>query len=202
MLSQKLYAVIGIFEIIFRNSIDRHFVKSKGQNWLADAAQPGGFLDAEGCEHSLHSIQQAINKLGSKYTYDRLIAQLSFGFWVYQVSKKEFAASGSSLLEIFPDRPFGTRQKDIFQRLIKINEIRNRIAHYEPICFDPTSGAISTALAIDRYYTILQLLSWLGCSSKKILYGLDGVVSAIDALEAFVSQHGVPRLKPGSFIYR
>jgi hypothetical protein len=104
-----------MFEIILRNSIDRHFVSLKGDLWLEDAVQQGGYLDvSSGCEDSFHSVQEAIHKLGLDYTHDRLIAKLTFGFWTYQFSKKEFAASGSTLLQIFPNRPFGTRQKDVF----------------------------------------------------------------------------------------
>ena len=147
-LSQKLYAVISVFEIILRNSIDRHFTLLKGDSWLADAVQPGGYLDvAVGCEESCHAVQECIYKLGQEYSHDQLITKLSFGFWSYQFAKKNFAAAGSTLLTIFPNRSFGINQKTIFKNLVKINEIRNRIAHYEPICFDKNSGAISTTFA-------------------------------------------------------
>src|SRR5688572_22849999 len=84
LLSQKMYAVIGIFEIILRNSIDRHFLLRKGANWLVDAVQPGGYLNIEECKNSYNSIQEGIQKLNSTLTHDRLIAKLSFGFWTYQ----------------------------------------------------------------------------------------------------------------------
>ena len=45
LLSQKMYALIGVFEVILRNSIDRYFVLGKGSYWLEDAVQPGGYLD-------------------------------------------------------------------------------------------------------------------------------------------------------------
>ncbi len=65
VLSQKIYAIVGVFEVILRNSIDRHFMLKKGNNWLAEAVQPGGYLNiADGCEDSFHSIQEGIHKLG------------------------------------------------------------------------------------------------------------------------------------------
>jgi len=183
-LSQKMYAVIGIFEIILRNSIDRHFIIGKGNNWLADAVQPGGYLDiAIGCEDAYHTIQEAIYKLGVDYTHDRLIAKLPFGFWTHQFAAKEYAAAGSSLLNIFPNRPFGTNQKKVFKTLIKINDIRNRIAHYEPICFDKATGRISTGYTEKRYLLILELLHWLGCDTRKILFGIDHVPNAIEVIK-------------------
>jgi len=176
-LSQKMYAVIGLFEVILRNSIDRHFIPNKGPFWLEEAVMDNGYLDiSPGCEDSFHAVQEAIHKLGQEYTHDRLIAKLTFGFWTYQFSKKEFAAAGSTLLQIFPNKPHGIRQKDVFKNLIRINDTRNRIAHYEPICFDKTTGTISSIPIQRRYELVVEMLGWLGCNPKKILYGMDGAL--------------------------
>ncbi len=181
-LSQQLYGVIGIFEVILRNSIDRHMTILKGEQWLEDAVSPDGYLDInQGCEYTFHSVQEAIQRLALEYTHDRLIAKLTLGFWTYKFASKEFAAAGSNLLEIFPKRPFGTKQKQIFQKLIMINETRNRIAHHEPICFE--KNIISAARAEKRYKLILELLEWLGCDAQKILSGIDKVRLAIDTIE-------------------
>ena len=182
ILSQKLYAVIGQFEIILRNSIDRHYRFRYGQDWMLDAVQPGGFLDGAGCEASYHSIQEGFYSLKEKYSPDAMVSRLTFGFWTYQYSPKIFAAGGSFLLNTFPNRPFGTKQKDIFQSLFKINEIRNRVAHYEPLCFDVKTGQVSTTYPQKRYYLLIELLKWLGCNPKRILYGVDGVPKAIDTV--------------------
>ena len=182
-LSQELYAVIGIFEVILRNSIDAYYRRLKGANWLADAIQPGGYLNnGLGCGDAFHSVQRAIHKLGNDYTHDRLVSRLTFGFWTFQFAPKEFAAAGSVLLNIFPGRPFGTKQKNIHRSLIKINDIRNRIAHHEPICFD--GYKISTGLAERRYQLIRELLSWLGYEPDRILFGIGRVKKALAALKS------------------
>src|SRR5687768_1244832 len=66
-LSQKLYAIIGIFEVVLRNKIDDHFKGIKGNTWLEDAVDQGGYLDGPGCENSYHSVHEAIQRLGIKY---------------------------------------------------------------------------------------------------------------------------------------
>ena len=155
-LSQQFYAVLGIFEIILRNSIDRHMISKQGDLWLENAVENGGYFDIHvGCEDIYHSVQEAIHRLGKEYTHDKLITRLTFGFWTYLFAPKEFAAAGSSLLGIFPNRPFGINQKIVFQNLIKINELRNRIAHYEPICFE--KDLISINRTERRYRLILDL---------------------------------------------
>lgn len=180
-LSQKMWGVIGLFEVILRNSIDRYMIAQKGPMWLEDAVAKGGYYAiTPGCEDAYNAVQDAMHRLGSSYTHDRLIAKLTFGFWRYQFGKKEFAASGSLLLNIFPNRPFNTKQKEVFSRLFKINDIRNRIAHHEPICFD--SNIISVAMVQRRYNLIIELLQWLGCTPGKILYGIDGVKKEIQKI--------------------
>ena len=160
-LSQQLFGVISVFEVILRNSIDRHMIAQQGNEWLENAVAPGGYFDiSPGCEITYHSIQEAIHRMGIQFTHDGLITRLTFGFWTYLFSPKEFAAAGSSLLGVFPNRPFGTKQKTIFQNLVKINDLRNRIAHHEPICFE--KDTISTNQTKKRYHLILESLSWLG----------------------------------------
>lgn len=183
-LSQQLYAVIGLFEVILRNTIDRHFIKLKGEFWLEEAVEPGGFLDNPGCEDAFHNVHDAIFKLQEEYTHERLIAKLTLGFWVYQFAAKEYAAAGSTLINIFVNRPFNTKQKKIFQSLIKINEIRNRIAHHEPLCFDKAKGEISTEKIERRHETIIELLQWLGCDPVKVLYRIDKTEKAITVIKA------------------
>lgn len=173
-LSRQLYGVIGVFEVILRNSIDRFLIAQQGSEWLENAVAPGGYFDTSpGCEDTFHYVQEAIHKLGIAYTHDALIAKLTFGFWTYMYATKEFAASGSILMGVFPNRPFATKQKVVFQNLIKINDLRNRIAHHEPICFE--DNVISTARTARRYQLILELLQWLGCNPQQILDGIDGV---------------------------
>lgn len=187
-LSRQMYGVLGIFEIILRNSIDRHFLLLKGDEWLAQTVSDGGYFDSSpGCEDSFHYVQEAIYKLNKEYTHDRLIAKMSFGFWVYQFARHEYAAAGNTLINIFVNRPFGTPQKQIYHSLLKINDIRNRIAHHEPICFDKEKNCISTEMVRKRYALVLELLTWLGCNSYQILYEIDRVLDAIRSIETIKS---------------
>lgn len=152
-------------------------VSLKGNNWLQNAVQPDGYLMSKGCEHSCYSIQNAIQQLVPKCTYDKLVAKLPFGFWTYLFATQQYAAAGNTLLDIFPTSPIGKSQKRIFKDLVKINEIRNRIAHYEPICFD--GDEISTTHATNRYNVMIDLLTWMNYNPKKLLFAIDKVPKAI-----------------------
>lgn len=183
-LSQQMYGIFGVFEVIFRNAIDNHYSTIKGNEWLAQAVSENGFLTrSPGCEFASACVHKAIHKLGTEYTHDRLIAKMSFGFWAYQFAKREYAAGGSTLINIFFNRSFGTKQKEVAKNLLKVGELRNRIAHYESICFIHKTSIISTEAIKNCYELISQMLRWLGFDPKELLHEIDHVNEAIQAIE-------------------
>lgn len=178
-LSHAIFSVLSIFEIVLRNKIDNHYKAIYSpifgsDEWLKISIIPGGFYDNPKCHKTKESILKAVNELGSKYTHDKLLAELNFGFWRFQFASKEFMAAGSTLHRIFPNRPTGTNHTIIFNKLTFINQLRNRIAHHEPICFG-ANNTISTAYAATHYQAIIELFHWLDIDSQKILYGIDKV---------------------------
>lgn len=172
-LSGKIFQVICMVEIALRNAIDQHNVRLHGNDWIVFQSNPGGYLAKPGCERSRITAQKAINELGLRYSHDKTVAELNFGFWRYAFALKEFAAAGSTLLQIFPNRPHGISQRHVFDRLGQINDIRNRIAHHEPICFD--GGLISTQKVELAYQHSIDFLDWLGLNRAIILKDIDFV---------------------------
>jgi len=55
-----------------------------------------------------------------------------------------------------------------------INNVRNRIAHHEPICFGRPI-CIDTTYALNNYARMMKLFQWMGLDSSALLYGLDNV---------------------------
>ena len=68
----------------------------------------------------------------------------------------QFYAGGQSLLKIFPAKPTSSptvqyNHKYVFNELERINKIRNRIAHHEPICFKLKNPIIDSTYAKQNY---------------------------------------------------
>jgi hypothetical protein len=63
-LSQELFTIIGCFEVALRNRIDSHYLASRGNDWLRDAAAPGGIFDNPDCQSSAIIIRGEVRKLG------------------------------------------------------------------------------------------------------------------------------------------
>ena len=182
-ISQKLYAVISVFEVALRNAIDEHYknqfmVINGSSEWLKSESSLSGFLSnsalAKGSYQSRENVKKSINKLGRHYTHDKVVSELSFGFWKYMFAAKEFAAGGSTLLRIFSVRPHGVNHTDVYNKLDIVNRLRNRVAHHQPVCFDKT-GKVSLVSTLDAYNHILDILTWLGYDAKILLKGVDGI---------------------------
>jgi len=132
--SKHLYIPLSILEVALRNGINAHFEKFYGRGWLINEAQ---FL-----KHSeVEKIHQAKSKLQKKHelvTKDKLIAELSFGFWtgLFQSAYKD-KMRFNTLKEIFPNLPSKKIQKidrkTIHSKINHIREFRNRVFHHENI---------------------------------------------------------------------
>lgn len=127
-------------------------------------------------------IQKAYNKLlhDGTYKHSKLLSALNMGTWKYMFANVQYRASGKCLLKVFPNKPkssadFNCNNTYIFNELDKVNTLRNRIAHHEPICFTHFSKTVDTSYIINEYQKIQTLFAWMGIDSHALLYGLDHV---------------------------
>lgn len=178
--SQEMFTIISCFEVALRNAIDKHYRTRFGNEWLRDAARQGGALDDPRCHKTRDTINNAIISLGENYTHVKLIAQMDFGFWRYMFARHQFNVFGRTLLAIFPAKPRSTPTHHydntfVFDQLEKINGMRNRIAHHEPICFASGLAVCDTAYTQRHYRLILELFTWMAIDEAALLYGLDHI---------------------------
>ncbi len=184
-MSQAFLAVLGIFEVVLRNKIDDHY-RSKIPNspgWLLSSILPGGFLTHNGCQNSFNKVLRTYADLGSNYTHDKLLAELSFGFWKFMFAGRQFQAGGSTLLGIFPNLPHRSNQGFIYHKLDKINSIRNRVAHHEPICFG-MGNIIETVYSRAHFQEIVDVITYMGVNSQELFYGIDSVVKEANYIDS------------------
>ena len=189
-LSQEFFTVISCFEISLRNKIDNHFIATLGNDWLKNGASPNGIFDNNNCRFTKQSINDAIRKLGSSYTHNKLVAELGFGFWRFLFAPKQYIATGKTLLNIFPSKPISSATKQynqnfVYKQLAKINKFRNRIAHHEPICFTHSTSNKDSTNARKKYQIITQLFQWMDINESEFLYGMDHIVKVCDDLDQF-----------------
>ncbi len=139
-LSQELFTIISCYEVSLRNGINRHYSAQHGAEWLRDSAASGGMFDNTNCRHTKTIINRIAGQLSPYYTHAKLLAEMDFGFWRYLFAQPQFYSGGQTLLKIFPAKPNSSpaiqyNHTFVFNHLGLINDLRNRIAHHEPICF-------------------------------------------------------------------
>jgi len=168
-----------MFEVALRNPIDKHYrIYFSDQEWFKNQCLGNGFLNDKafsgGRFKSRKKVDHAINELGVRYYHDRVIASLSFGFWVNLFAPIQFRLVGQNLHQIFTTRKKGTQQKIIYNELGKILDFRNRVAHHEPICFNGTQE-VNLYNATHIYQETIKYIQWLGLDEKKFLKEIDHV---------------------------
>ena len=113
---------------------------------------------------------------------------MEFGVWKYMYNNTQFFLTGQILLKVFPNKPKSSRQQRydntyIFGELNYINNLRNRIAHNEPICFG-NPVCIDTSYAQNRYNRIMELFRWMGIDGASLLYGMGHIYNVCNQIDA------------------
>jgi len=191
-LSQEMFTIISCFEIALRNTIDTHYVAIHGHDWLRDAQRPGGMFMVNRCRVSRGIIGNAYNRVTPGYTHAKLVAEMDFGFWRYLFAQPQYYAGGQNLVRVFPGKPSSTptqqyNQTYIFRELKQINDIRNRIAHHEPICFGLGTSQIDSSYVNEKYSRIITLFQWMEIDHSSLLYGMDHIAKLRGKLNSLLA---------------
>ena len=131
--SKKAYIPLSILEISLKNSINDLLTDKLGENWLENK----DFLTND----SLKKIDEARNilfKRGEHISKSKIIAELSFGFWVNLFKKPyEMKLRTKDIQKIFtnlpPKKEKIINREVIYKELNHIRNFRNRVFHYEKV---------------------------------------------------------------------
>lgn len=133
VISKQSYIPLSVLEVSLRNSIDALLSYKVCEDWHKDET----FLTRD----SAFKIKQAIELLERRresISKHKVIAELSFGFWV-NLFKKPYDKKLriNDLRKIFPNLPPKTvkliNREKIYKELNHIRNFRNRVFHYEKV---------------------------------------------------------------------
>ena len=162
-LCKSLYSVLNIFEIAFRNVLDTAlFTYTGNQNWY-DVLP----LDT-GTKAKVSEAKNKIAKKGKTVTHDRIIAELTLGFWTSLITTKYSQAAFQSYLlkNCFKRCPSNKKSiKNMQNTFDKIRILRNRVSHYERIIHWKDLQA--------QHEQILQCIYWIDEAAYKLALETD-----------------------------
>lgn len=154
--------VIHHIEVLVRNVMHRRLshdeLEDGVRTWLVDPAvlKPG----------ELKAVEDAvmrIRRLGRAVTCARVVASLPLSFWTRLVGIRYDELWKSSLHHVFPHGS-GTR-RDVAGQLNRISQLRNDIAHHQPIIGIPVADRhedmLALAAAVDP-----AAAAWIGALSR------------------------------------
>jgi hypothetical protein len=145
--SEALYGVIQGLEVTLRNAIHNIMTDAVGtQEWYDKVA----WDDPE-----LAAIQEAKEKIKNKVlkeTPGRVIAELTFGFWVKLTSYNYEQSLWFKYIHTIV--PKTARRKVLHGKLIQAKTLRNRIAHHERIVG-------RTRDLPTEYQQLMEIIGWL-----------------------------------------
>ncbi len=145
-LSASLYGPLQALEIALRNAVDKQLTDAFGENWY-DRRNVVNLNKA-----SVEKIDKAKEE---NNTRDGIISDLSLGFWTPLFRNK--VLWNKELHKIFfsdipTKKQLEKKRKNLEYRLKKFKDLRNRIAHHEPIFHQDLKQDIDD---------ILGILSWI-----------------------------------------
>lgn len=145
-LSEALYGVVQGFEVTLRNAVHNVLTAVHGATWY----ETFSFLDSE--QNAVVEAKAQIEQRLEKITSGRVVAELTFGFWV-----RLFSASydktlwGPSLRKIMPMK---LPRRAVYERLKDIKTLGNRIAHHNRIIGQRKTVAV-------LYEETMDAIGWL-----------------------------------------
>jgi hypothetical protein len=123
---------LGAFEVTLRNALHAQLTAWHGQRAGAWYYDPRRVL-SEKSREDVQAARDRVRRLNRPETPGRVIAELGFGFWRFLLaSQYEKTLWTPYLRHGFPYlRPQSRR--NVHDRVARLNQLRNRVAHHEPI---------------------------------------------------------------------
>lgn len=171
LLAETFLMPCHLLEVGLRNGISRKMWDRFGAQWPLKARPMCEWDDAPALSPQMRQLPgQAQIKIAaqrdeiiryrkdrniaSPVTSDCVISQMSFGFWTNMFSRRyrQVLWNGRAIRVVFPNLPGNITTAKIYQKLGKVREIRNRVAHHE---------VIFTKQPEIRYRDLIELCTWL-----------------------------------------
>lgn len=127
LLAEAFYVPLQCLEVCLRNKIHDRMSEVYGADWLTSATA------APLNDFSRSLVNDAKKKVGEDASSGKLVAELSFAFWVGLLATQYDATLWRRALHSCFKATRGQKRSVVHGRLNAVRRFRNRIAHHEAI---------------------------------------------------------------------
>lgn len=140
------FGPLGVLEVVFLNALDLQLSTVFSEPWYDDPTFR--VVDAK-MNSRIDEAKSEILKRGRTVTHSRVIAELSFGFWVQMLRPGPKGAYvrtlwGPAISRAFPR---GLNRANVLLLFDPLLRFRNRVAHHEPIFASDLNAQYAGVLA-------------------------------------------------------
>lgn len=152
-LSESLYPSLAVAEIVLRNAVHRqlsHLFATP--DWYEQLGRRTGLADLQPALDKAHNY---ILDRKETLSADKVVAELTFGFWVTLFNRTYEDVLWKQLRLTFAHLPKAERQRATVSVVLNtVRTLRNRVYHNEPICW-------RLPVLAQQHAQILQLIGWI-----------------------------------------
>jgi len=165
--SQCFHLPLQSVEVSTRNTVNEYLSFRFGTGWPQDAR----FLNLvperrDRTQDAIRKVTKRVTTEGHPVTTGRVVAGLPFDFWVgLFTTKYDRPLWQTSLHNILPNLPKTAKRRDLYELLRSIKELRNRVAHYEPIFQRDLSKEHTNIIAAIRH-RCTYTADWVSAHSR------------------------------------
>lgn len=171
-LSESFYTILSLFEVALRNSMNRELTAYfRTEDWYLRLPNTPGLKDLN---HAIIIASRQITKRNELITADKIIPELTLGFWVRLLNAEYERILWKALKRSFPHLEKRNRQRrNVSAPINRIRNFRNRVFHFEPIAWNMEQ-------LTHIHSQILLILSWINKDLPQLAAPFDRVPSLLD----------------------
>lgn len=161
LLAEAMMPLLNVLEIALRNGVHNRLTLRYGrldwwESWVGLTTFEKSYKEVKKCKEKL-------DKRKEKNTSDKVIAELTFGFWVLLFNNEFQKDLWKDLRLVFPHCPKQQRKRHtVSQALNQLRILRNRVFHHEPVIWLTPNLCEQHALGLKTIFWIEpNLIDWL-----------------------------------------
>lgn len=177
-LSESFYSVLSIFEVALRNSLNRELTNYfKSPDWYLQIGSINGLWNLR---NSINTSTKHIANRNETITANKVIAELTLGFWVRLLNAEYERILWKPLRKAFPYIQKNERQRNrVSAPINKIRDFRNRIFHHEPISWRLDKLE-------DTHNHIIMVMGWINKDLPNLSKTIDRVPEVLKKVRAHI----------------